>query len=73
MLGETEADKSGTAGFAEILPRLTRRNRKFPPALSCHAPKGQTIAGVACDHFRGHVHLQALSSRLNSIAAASEA
>jgi hypothetical protein len=42
------------------------RDRRFPPKLSYHALKGQTIAGVARDHFGGHVHLQALSSRLNS-------
>jgi hypothetical protein len=39
---------------------------EVPAGVICHAPKGQTIAGVARDHFRGHVLLQALSSRLNS-------
>jgi hypothetical protein len=41
-----------------------------PADVIYHAPKGQTIAGVARDHFRGDVHLQALSSGLNSVAEA---
>jgi hypothetical protein len=40
-------------------------NLRVPADVIYHAPKGQTIAGVARDHFRGHVPLQALSGGLN--------